>query len=252
MGGTYRNNDGVIENLSGGNIVDAALDKTSDHAISNAATATKFEEIEETRAYKTYNWDPNPDANNKTLAQLLAMMPDRSIVYISLAASSDSTAVQQKGFSQYSTVRLTRNNEWSQIVEIFSTNASLIGYWLGSKNVTDIPSMLSVHQKNRATPGETLTTGGMRYLGFTNSGSSMIEIHLTADKKAYSTKAYNISVPNIKYVYNGAFINAPTNVTIITVQNTDMIKLTINLSASKPASLSSVVCEVPLIKLTLT
>lgn len=47
MGGTYRNNNGTIENLSGGNIVDQTLDITSEHAVSNMAVSGKFDDIDD-------------------------------------------------------------------------------------------------------------------------------------------------------------------------------------------------------------
>lgn len=81
---------------------------------------------------------------NKSIRDIILEMPNRSEYLMPYMKCSDKTAIQNLGFSQYSTIRITKESEWMIVIMIFGMHGSPIGFWEGNKNTTDIVSELKV------------------------------------------------------------------------------------------------------------
>ena len=88
----------------------------------------------------------NNEYKDKTISEILALMPANATWYIPyITQCADSTAIQGLGFSQYSTIRLIKSDDWSETVVVTGINGFPFGIWHGNKNTTNIPGSLYVY-----------------------------------------------------------------------------------------------------------
>lgn len=82
--------------------------------------------------------------NNKTLDDIIVEMPNSSEYYMPYIKCANKEAIQKLGFSQYSTMRISKVDQWNITIVIIGMKGHPVGFWLGNKNSNDIVSEIRV------------------------------------------------------------------------------------------------------------
>ena len=75
-------------------------------------------------------------------------MPPKSEYFMPYMKCAEKNAIINLGFSQYSTLRITKFDDWHIYLMIVGMHGSPVGFWLGNKDSRDIISEISVYKKS--------------------------------------------------------------------------------------------------------
>ena len=72
---------------------------------------------------------------DKSLYDIIMEIPNGSEYYMPYIKCTEKSDIMNLGFSQYSTMRITKESEWNISIMIFGIHGTPIGFWLGNKNM---------------------------------------------------------------------------------------------------------------------